>query len=109
MFLARRYRATGRDDLAAALGPALARTLDADWSGRTPSENAARLILFVETSALSEDERLARAAADLAAHLRNQWPHLTDLEPLMQSVEACLRASTIIDPREIVQPAIDEL
>ena len=70
--LLRGYAMTGREDVEAAIGPALARALDppaprtdrcSDW-----------LVLFIEAAALSEDERLRGAALSLDAEIRLAWP-----------------------------------
>jgi hypothetical protein len=108
-FLLRRYQASDRDDLRDALGEALAPAFArADAETRT-LECAAWLTLFAEASAISDDDRLPAAAGALITDLRGAWPMTDVVEHGMASVDACLRAADLVDPRELVPAAIDEL
>jgi len=115
MLLLRRYGATDRADLADAFGLALARAIEsrAFDDSRAPSERTDWLMLLSEASKMSEDERLPATAANLVSSLRQDWSHLQLVEPLASSIDACLTAAEILDPRgdprELVPHAIDEL
>ena len=109
MFLIRRYIATKRDDLANALGLALTRALDRDARAESLEARARWLTLFAEAATVSEDERIGVAAADLVSWLRQCWGRVEEVEQLMLSIDACLKASEVFDPRELVPKAIDEL
>ena len=114
--LLREYVATGRDEVRDALGLALAHALEAATSdeGVEPrtARRAARLIALVEAAEIADDERVIAAAGDLVAQLRGDWPidlARDGVAAAAASVDACLRASKLFDPAEIVPPAIDEL
>jgi mannose/cellobiose epimerase-like protein (N-acyl-D-glucosamine 2-epimerase family) len=111
--LVRRYGATDRADLADALGPALGRAVERERlhesAAGQPGHDPAWLTLFAEASALSDDARLRDAAADLMTRLRQRWGRSQAVEPLALSVDACLIASDLFDPQELVPNAVDEL
>jgi uncharacterized protein YyaL (SSP411 family) len=107
--LLRGYCAGDRADLAEALGPALARAAERDPSGDNPCQHAGWLMLFVEAAGVSDDERIRTAAAERVSVLRQLWDRAGETEPLTWSIEACLWASDVFDPRELVPQAIDEL
>jgi hypothetical protein len=109
--LLRRYCATGRDDLADALGPALARAAESQ-AVDARADHAAWLRLLVEAASVSDDTRIRDAAADLVARLRERWAGLApaeNVETLTFRIDACLTAAEIFDPQELVPSAIDEL
>lgn len=106
--LLRRYAETEQPDLSDATGMALARAVGAD-RGVSPLCAAARLMMFAEAAAISDDDRIREAVADLAASLRDRWGRLDDVEELAASIEACLFASDVLNPREVVPGAIDRL
>jgi len=112
-FLLRRYATTGAEAFSGALGPALAAALEGAADVEDPREGSEWLTLFLEAAAISEDDRLRGAAADLVARLRREWPARGELEPAVRSVDACLSAASAFpdwfDPRELVPAAIDEL
>ena len=108
-FLLRRYAATRRDDLRDALEPALARAVEGPPSAASCDERAEWLMLFVEATTVSADERLRVAAADLISSLEREWGRATDVDQAAASVDACLVASDVFNPRRLVQHAIDEL
>jgi len=108
-FLLRHYLATGRDDLREPLGLALAHALALAAEETSARGRAAWLTLFVDASAIADDDRIAAAARALVAALRAEWPASDGLRDGMASVDACLRASAIADPADIVPAAIDEL
>jgi hypothetical protein len=101
--------ATGRDDLRDALGPALAGALEASSVERDSSRRSEWLALFVEASALSDDDRLRDAAGALVGALRALWPSRGDIAPAMRSVGACLLAASDGNASTLVPAAIDEL
>jgi hypothetical protein len=110
--LLRRYAATGRDEIRGALEPALARAVD-DWTERPRGEYPGWLLLFAEAAAVSDDERLRSAAANLSGSLRESWGREGKVAVAVASVDACLRASDVLNTMEVpvegVQAAIDEL
>jgi hypothetical protein len=106
--LLRRYVETGRADLAEASGAALARALDPERRA-PPPRDAAWLMTFAEAASLSADDRLRLAVADLVAKNRNLWGRVRDVEELAWSVDACLAASGVFEPRNLVSAAIDQL
>ncbi len=116
-FLLRRYRAVNDDPVDEALGAALDRALSsalADALARHLDERdtAARagwLTLFSEAATLSEDSRLVDAARELIAVLVAEWPSITVVGAGAVSIDACLRATHLVDPRELIPVAIDEL
>jgi hypothetical protein len=109
LFLLRHYLASGADEVRDALGIALARALEraADEPGIV--ERAAWLTLFVEATAIAEDDRVAAAAQTLAAALSGAWPAADGLRDGLASVDACLHASTVILSADLVPAAVDEL
>jgi uncharacterized protein YyaL (SSP411 family) len=112
--LLRQYCATDRADLAEALGPALARAAEGESQSlestrSQPGHDADWLTLLVEASAVSDDARLRDAAADLITRLRQSWSQSQAVEPVALSIDACLMASDLVDPQELVPNAIDEL
>jgi hypothetical protein len=108
--LLRRYCATGRVDLADALGPALARAAESQALGEG-ADHAAWLRLLVEAAAVSDDNRIRDAAADLVASLRERWSDTqgATVESQSSTIDACLAAAEIFDPQELVPGAIDAL
>ena len=109
-FLLRRYCATDRADLRDALEPGLAWGLRCQATAETTDERAAWLTLFSEAAAISDDDRLQAAGADLIGALRQEWGRVADVGMGATSVDACLLAgSHMLDPQSIVPDAIDEL
>jgi hypothetical protein len=106
--LVREYRVTGRDDIAAALEPALAATTEVRFDELSPSD-ADWLMLFVEGAASTGDGRVREAGQRLIKRLRRAWGAWDDVEGAMWSIDACLTAADLVDPRELVPAAIDEL
>src|SRR6185295_16682365 len=78
-FLLRRYSATDRADLRDALEPGLANGLRCQAAAETTDERAAWLTLFAEAAAISDDERLQAAGADLIGALRQEWGRVADV------------------------------
>lgn len=108
-FLLRRYRATDAADLRDALGRALALALDRHSLERTIGDRAAWLMLFSDALALSDDDRLRVAAADLIASLMRDCATATSFEAAAVGLDACLRASDCVDASQLVPAAIDQL
>jgi hypothetical protein len=116
-FLVRRYRAASHPDVSDALGQALAAALAEDVAQASTLDRAAWLRAFTEALSVSDDERLLAAARDLIASLAREWPALSGVEgPALTAaaiaapaIDACLAASHLVDPHELVPPAIDEL
>lgn len=106
-FLLRRYG--GGADVADALGVALAHALEADGAADPLPQQAEWLAVFAEASAVSDDPRLDSAAAGRLASLRPQLGGEQQVEPLAQAIEACLKASEILDTGRLLPFAIDEL
>jgi hypothetical protein len=109
LFLVRRYLAASEPDVSGVLGYALAGALVQPFDESTTPERAAWLRAFAEAVAVSEDPRLAETARDLLAGLAAEWPSLTRIGDAAPSIEAGLVASPLVDPRELVPHAIDEL
>lgn len=105
--LLRRYCTTDRAELADALGPALAAAAAREFDNPVPAD-ADWLTLFVESAAVSDDARLRGAGERLIAALRRQWAAV-GVEPATWSIGACLMAADLVDPRELIPVAIDEL
>lgn len=108
-FLLRQYLSTDRQDLRDALGTALAAALEHAASEPSSSGRAAWVILFAEVAAIAEDDRIVAAVGELVASLRAEWPASRGVEEGAVAVEACLVASRVLDPRDLVAPAIDQL
>ena len=108
-FLLRRYRATDSADLRDALGRALALALDRHSLEGTIGDRAAWLILFADALALSDDDRLRLAAADLIASLLRDCATAASFEAAAVGLDACLRASGCVDASQVVPAAIDQL
>lgn len=109
LFLLRHYLASGSDEARDALGIALAHALERTADEPSLVERAAWLTLFVEATAIAEDDRIAAAAQTLAASLRSAWPAVDGLRDGLASVDACLHASTVIASADLVSAAVDEL
>jgi hypothetical protein len=108
-FLLRHYRATDAAALRDALEPALARGLELRKTALTCRERAAWLGLFTEAAALSADERLRDAIADLVPTLRREWTGCRIVGDLAMAIDACLNVIAVYDPRDLAAKAIDEL
>jgi hypothetical protein len=108
-FLLRQYLGADRDDLREALGGALAGALEC--AEREPSVigRAAWLTLFVEATAVADDDRVRGAADRLLAGLQAEWAAQDQVADASASVEACLRAAELGGTGEVIQPAIDHL
>jgi hypothetical protein len=109
LFLLRHYLASGSDGAREALGIALAHALDRAADEPSIVERAAWLALFVEATAIADDDRVAAAAQTLAASLSSGWPAADGLRDGLASVDACLHASTVVDSADLVSNAVDEL
>jgi hypothetical protein len=108
-FLLRCYRATDAAALRDALEPALALGLELHTAAASCRERAAWLGLFTEAAALSDDERLRDAIADLVPALRREWTGCRIVGDLAMAIDACLNVIGIFDPRDLAAKAIDEL
>jgi len=108
-FLLRHYRATDAAPLRDALEPALARGLELRKTAVTCRDRAAWLGLFTEAAAMSADERLREAIADLVPTLRREWTGCRIVGDLAMAINACLNVIAVFDPRDLASKAIDEL
>jgi hypothetical protein len=108
-FLLRAYLADDRPELQACLGAALARALAQAEIEPEVVGRAAWLTLFAEVAAIADDDRIVAAAVELVAGFRAAWPSMVRMDETAASVEACLRAAGVVDPRELVPAAIDHL
>jgi hypothetical protein len=108
-FLLRQYLSTDRQDLRDALGTALAGALEHAASEPSAGGRAAWLMLFTEVAAIAEDDRIVAAVGELVAGLRAEWPSSRGVDEGSAAVEACLVASRLLDPEELVPRAIDQL
>jgi uncharacterized protein YyaL (SSP411 family) len=109
VFLLRRYLATDGDDLRDTLGLALAQALALSAAEETVFGRAGWLALLVEAAAIADDERIVPAAQQLIDASQRTWPALTGIDEISASVDACLRATAILNPDGLVQDAIDHL
>jgi hypothetical protein len=109
LFLLRRYLAEDNDQLRDTLGLALAQALALAPGDQTVIGRAGWLALFVEAAAVAEDDRIAPAVADLIDDLQRGWPADTRIDDVSASVDACLRATALVNPTGLVQDAIDHL
>jgi len=109
LFLIRRYRATGRDDLCAVLEPALGAALTAYGDSERTLERASWLHVFAEGATVSTDARLVEAAHQLVTSLSGEWPTAAFVDEAAASIDACLAASALFDPADVVPGAIDAL
>lgn len=108
-FVLRQYHATDRDDLRDSLGPALAAALSRHLDDRTTLGRAGWLTLFHDAAVVSDDERLRDAGAGLIAALTREWPAGRSVDEAAASIDACLRAADLVDPRTLIPAAVDEL
>jgi hypothetical protein len=108
-FLLRQYLSTDRADLRDALGAALAYALADAATEPAVIGRAAWLALFVEVTALADDDRILAAVGELVGGLRADWPAMTRVDEAAMSVDACLRAANLCDPDDLVPAAIDQL
>jgi hypothetical protein len=109
LFLLRHYLASGSDEARDALGIALASALERASDEPSIVERAAWLTVFVEATAIAEDDRIGAAAQALAASLSSAWPAADGLRDGLASVDACLHASAVIGSADLVPAAVDEL
>ena len=107
--LLRRYRDTDRADVREALGVALAHALERCPAAVSVDDRADWLVMLVDAAAITDDGRLRLAAADLASALEHDWGRAVVVETLMRSIDACLMAIHVFQPRTLVQRALDEL
>jgi hypothetical protein len=108
-FLLRQYLGTDRADLRDALGAALAQAVVDATAEPSVIGRAAWLTLFVEASAIADDERMVAVAETLVDGLRAEWPASTRVDEAAASIDACLRAADLFDAGAIVPGAIDQL
>jgi hypothetical protein len=109
IFLLRRFRETDRDDLRAALEPALAHGLERQATAESIADRAAWLTLFAEALTVSADHRLLEAATTLLGSLRGDWGRTAEVEAASVSIDASLRACGVLDLPSIAPDAVDEL
>jgi hypothetical protein len=108
-FLLRRFRDTDRADLRDALEPALAGGLERQALAGSIGERAAWLTLFADALSLSADDRLLAATTTLLASLQREWGRSQEVEDASVSVDASLRACSLLDLPSIAPHAVDEL
>ena len=108
-FLLRRFAVTGRDDLSAPLGEALARAVDAARDAAGCDARSRWLEVFVTAATLSSDDRMHKAVAELVEGLRSEWRRTTTVADLVTSIDACLQATTVFESNDLVREAIEEL
>jgi len=119
LFLLRLYQATGRDDVAELVGRSLALAF-VGVDDESPADAihlpemssavtcAAWLELLVDTSTLTEDERVSEAIVKRIQKLRNAWPSVS-VEDAMAAIGACLHAARLESHRSLIPEAIDRL
>lgn len=106
--LLRRVSANDRDDLAEPLGAAMAIELEGAGRHGADAEREEWLVLFSEASAISDDVRLARAAADLLPDVRCGWSSPA-VDVAMRSIDASLLSVHVASDRNLAAAAIDAL
>ena len=106
--LLRRVSANDRDDLAEPLGAAMAIELEGAGGHGAAADSDEWLVLFSEASAISDDPRLARAAADLLPDVRGGWSSQA-VDVAMRSIDASLLAVHVASDRSLAASAIDAL
>ncbi len=109
IFLLRRFRETDRADLREALEPALAAGLERQTLADTIGERAAWLMLFADALILSADDRLVEATTALLASLQRDWGRTGEVGDAAVSVDAAIRASSLLGLSSIAPDAVDEL
>ena len=107
--LLRRYVTTGRADVSEALGRVLESALEESCSERDSTRRSEWLALFVEASAISDDDRLGPAIDALVTTIHRGWPSRGDVISAMRSVDACLAAGASGNTVDRIPAAIDEL
>jgi len=111
MLVLRRYLDADADaaPLQDVLGLALAQALALADDDATVCGRAAWLTLFVEATAVADDERIHPAIDRLTGALRAEWSAHARIDELSASLEACFRAALVLDSRDLVQDAVDQL
>jgi hypothetical protein len=109
LFLVRRYLSSEGDGVRDALGLALAQALSHAATDETVIGRAGWLALLAEAATVADDERMVPAVAELIDGFHRAWPRMTRLSEVSSSVDACLRATAIVNPDGLVQDAIDQL
>jgi len=107
--LLRRYADTGRAGVRDAAEQVLTRVLDELPTGTFDTPEW--LIALTEAAALSSDQRLAHAVARVGTSIRSSWPSRGPVGPAMRTVEACLRAATLVPSVSgtLLADGVDEL
>src|SRR6185295_3618575 len=108
-FLLRRYLTHDDPGASETLGLALAQSLVFAESESTVIGRAGWLSLLVDASAIADDDRIVPAAVALIHLLQAEWPDRWRIDEMAASIEACLRASPLVDRDELVADAIDHL
>jgi hypothetical protein len=111
------FAATGRDDLRAALEPALG-----GWLVTSPDESSADetlapvaavgpdyLLLLAEAVEVADDPALRDDVMRLVARCRQAWPSHGAVARAAAEIEACLTAGAVLSAPPIVVAAVDEL
>lgn len=109
LFGLRRYRIKESEELRDGLSVALSRALTTYGGAPTLQARASWLRLFVEATAVSNDERLVQAVRDLFARVRREGMAATCVAEVAVSLEARLDAHEMPEGREHLQETIDEL
>lgn len=107
--LVRCYRATERADVREALEPALGAVLEQPLSSLPVVARAGYLTMLAEAQAVAEDERIRGAMDVLLASLSASWGAEARVEESAVGLDACLVAAVVLDARDIISHAIDEL
>ena len=104
------FAATGREDLRAALGPALGGSLVTadDAAGASPSRPD-RLLLLAEAVEVSDDARCVTMWRGSRTRAVQAWPSRGTVARAAAEVEACLTAGAVLSAAPIVAAAVDEL
>jgi hypothetical protein len=103
------FASTGREDLRAALGPALGGSLVASDDAVAETAGPDRLLLLAEAVEVSDDGALRDDVARLADACRVAWPSRGTVARAVAEVEACLTAGAVLSAPSLVAAAVDEL
>src|SRR5581483_2114607 len=109
LFLLRRYIATDASTLRLALEPALAVALTQSPDAGDIRLRADWLHVYIEALAISDDDRLRQASAELVDRLMSGTSAATALADVCCAMEACLRALPLDTGSGVAAEAIDRL
>jgi hypothetical protein len=110
-FLLTRYAATDRDDIAEALGLALAAAVDDQRPSLSLRQQAEWTRAFAAAAVMSNDSRIHEAVARGVQQIREQWrtPGRADTATKARAITACLHAVPVSHESNLLAASVDEL